>query len=507
MKFEEMGLSAPVMKALQGMGFETATPIQEQAVPLLMQGEDLIGQAKTGTGKTAAFGLPIFERYLHEKATDHRHFQPGRAMPMALILCPTRELAIQVSTELGKMGQFTGAHIVALYGGQDIERQIRSFGRPVDIIVGTPGRVLDHLDRNTLELAGVHVAVLDEADRMLDMGFIDDIVAILGQTPRSRQTLLFSATMPREIMNVAAEYMKSPQTIKVSEDTLTVDKIKQSYLMVDAPSRLGFLLGLLKVKQPKLAMIFVRTKHGADKLMYILRDRGYAAAALHGNLTQGQRDRAMRDFREGKLHVMVATDLASRGLDVIDVSHVINYDLPEEPMTYVHRIGRTGRMGAEGEAISLVFPDQTRWLEDIVQQTGAPIERIQIEPDRSRGPAPGGPREGGHEGRGGFGREGGRPHGGGFGQREGGHGGGYSHSRPREGGYGGREGGRSGGFGGREGGRRFGGDRGGRGRDGDGPRGGGVSGMTMRKIKQRARQPARPEHDTRGGHHYVGRDS
>jgi ATP-dependent RNA helicase DeaD len=471
-----------------------------------MQGEDLIGQAKTGTGKTAAFGLPIFERYMHEKATDKRHFQPGRAMPMSLILCPTRELAIQVSTELGKMGAFTGAHIVALYGGQDIERQIRAFGRPVDIIVGTPGRVLDHLDRNTLELAGVHVAVLDEADRMLDMGFIDDIVAILNQTPRSRQTLLFSATMPREIMNVAAEYMKSPQTIKVSEDTLTVDKIKQSYLMVDAPSRLSFLLGLLKTKQPKLAMIFVRTKHGADKLMYILRDRGYAAAALHGNLTQGQRDRAMRDFREGKLHVMVATDLASRGLDVLDVSHVINYDLPEEPMTYVHRIGRTGRMGQEGEAISFVFSDQTRWLEDIVAQTGAPIDRIQIEPDRTRAPPSTRP-EGSHEGRGGFGgREGGRPHGGG-----------YSHSRPREGGYGGgegrphggyggREGGRSGGYGGRPGGR-FGGDRGGRGRDGDGPRGGGVSGMTMRKIKQRARQPARREHDTRGGQHYVGRDS
>ncbi len=506
MRFDEMGLAPQLMKALQGMGFETATPIQEQAVPLLMQGEDLIGQAKTGTGKTAAFGLPILERFLHEKATDKRHFQPGRAMPMALILCPTRELAIQVSAELDKMGAFSGAHVVALYGGQDIERQIRAFNRPVDIIVGTPGRVLDHLDRNTLELAAVHVAVLDEADRMLDMGFIDDIVQILGQTSHARQTMLFSATMPREIMNVAHEYMKSPQTIKVSEDTLTVDKIKQTYLMVEAPTRLGFLLGLLKVKQPKLAMIFVRTKHGADKLMYILRDRGYAAAALHGNLTQGQRDRAMRDFREGKLHVMVATDLASRGLDVMEVSHVINYDLPEEPMSYVHRIGRTGRMGNEGEAISLVFPDQMNWLRDIVQQTGAPIEQIQIEPDRSRGPPPTGPREGGHmphgsrEGRphgGGYGHGGeGRPHGGGFGRREGGHGGsgGYGHSR---------EGGRSGGYGGRrEGG--YGGDRGGR---GDGPRGGGVSGMTMRKIKARARQPSRPEHDTRGGHHYVGREN
>jgi len=526
MGFEMFGLSEPLMKAVMEMGFEIPTPIQEQGLPLLLQGEDLVGQAQTGTGKTAAFGLCILERWMGVKPQDKPPFRQGCATPYALIMAPTRELAIQVGMEMNKLGKFTGAHMVPIYGGQELEKQTREFGRPVDIVVGTPGRILDHLQRGSMDLSRVQVLVLDEADRMLDMGFMDDVVDIIKRTPATRQTLMFSATMPREVINVSYEYMKSPQSVKVSEDKITVDKIRQYYVEVPDPRhRLPLLLGFLKEKQPKLAIIFARTKRGADRLGEILDRKGFKAMTLHGDLTQRQRDHAMQMFREGKIHVLVATDLASRGLDVFDVSHVINYDLPEEHTTYIHRIGRTGRAGAEGEAVSFAFPDQKTWMEELEKMTGVKVEKIEVQADGDvprmhdgghsrfsresgygRG-APHGPREsyakgeghysGGHgEGRG----EGhsGRP----YGSREGGHSHSASHSYGREGGYGG---GSRGGYG-RDGPSNRGGSFGG---EGSGGRsfGGGVSGQTLRKIKDRPLKQAESKRSTRHGHTYVGREA
>ena len=494
MKFEQMGFSAPVLQALVQMGFTEATPIQEQAIPLLMQGEDIIGQAQTGTGKTAAFGLPMIEHILHHRSTPEGQagkFVPGTARPYGLILTPTRELAVQVAGALQEMGQFAQIHVVCAYGGESIERQIRSFGRPVDILVGTPGRVLDHLSRDTLDLSGVGVAVLDEADRMLDMGFIDDVVEILGRTPSDRQTSLFSATMPREVQNVAYEYMKVPQMIKVSEDKLTVDKIRQTYVLTDARMRLGYLIGALRSLDPKLAVVFVRTKRSADKLSGILRDRGFEVDSLHGDMSQRARDVAMKRFREGHLRILVATDLASRGLDVFDVSHVFNYDLPEEPLTYVHRIGRTGRIGQDGMAVSFVFEDQMQWINELHKVTGFPIEKIDIVPDMSYPPRDSHSRAEGEGGHSGSGRDGAHSRGGyGDRPRSGSHSGYSSHPR---GGYGPREGGRG---------------RSTQGPDGPLSRAGRstVSHQTLRNIRERARKPASQHVGTRGGN-YSGRQN
>ncbi len=510
MKFEQMGFSAHVMQALAKMGFEQATPIQEQAIPLLMQGEDIIGQAQTGTGKTAAFGLPMIEHILHHRSTPEGQapgFVPGTARPFGLILTPTRELAVQVAGALDEMGQFAQIHVVCAYGGESIEKQIRAFGRPVDVLVGTPGRVLDHLSRETLDLSGVRMAILDEADRMLDMGFIDDVVEILSRTPPDRQTALFSATMPREVQNVAYEYMKVPQTVKVSEDKLTVDNIRQTWVLTDARMRLGYLIGALHSLDPKLAVVFVRTKRSADKLSGILRQRGFEVDSLHGDMSQRSRDVAMKRFRDGHLKVLVATDLASRGLDVFEVSHVFNYDLPEDPLTYVHRIGRTGRIGHDGMAVSFVFEDQVAWLEDLHKLTGYPVEKIEIVPDTSRPPhgygdqphsrAEGsGSRSYGHsqsghsDGPHSHSRDSERAHGS-YGER------GRAHSREGSGshfgshsraGYGSREGGHSG-YG-----------------SGSGGRGSSVSHQTLRNIRERARKPASSHGSTRGGN-YSGRQN
>lgn len=499
MKFTEIGLSEPLLQALAEMGFVDATPIQEQGLPLLLQGEDLVGQAQTGTGKTAAFGLSILEKWLAVAPENKPPFRRGCATPSALIMAPTRELAIQVAGEIYKMGKYTGAHMVPIYGGQDIEKQIREFGRPVDIVVGTPGRILDHLERNTIDLSHVTTLVLDEADRMLDMGFMDDVISIIKRTPNSRQTLMFSATMPREILGVSYDYMKSPQHLKVSEDKITVDKIKQYCVEVPDPRhRLPLLLGILRDKKPRLAIIFVRTKMGAERLGRILRDRGMKSMTLHGDMSQNQRDSAMRAFREGHIHVLVATDLASRGLDVFDVSHVINYDLPEEHMTYIHRIGRTGRAGAEGEAVSLVFPDQALWMEDLVKLTNVPVEKIEVQPEGNiyggegghGGPRHFGDRQHGHGGHERINNSAGRSRGDGFERSHGGRG-----AREGRGGFGrhgrGGEGGRGGSYGG----------------EGGHGRGGGVSGMTMKKIRDRATKQSETHHATRHGHTYVGRQA
>jgi ATP-dependent RNA helicase DeaD len=379
MEFRSMGITAPILEAITEMGFQNPTPIQEQAIPILRAGQDMVGQAQTGTGKTAAFGIPAIE-YCIKNHRPARKSSQQTANPRVLIMAPTRELAVQISQELTKMSKKTNITNVCVYGGQPIEKQLRQFRDPVDILIGTPGRILDHLQRGTLDLAKVGYVILDEADRMLDMGFIDDVVQILDNTHSSHQTALFSATMPKEIENIAHEYMKDHKVVKVSEDKPTIDKIKQYFIQVTPRNRLGYLLSIITEHKPKLAVVFVRTKMSAKRLADILNMNNVDSDCLHGDMKQGARDKAMQRFKKGKLHVLVATDLAARGLDVFDVSHVINYDLPEDPQTYIHRIGRTGRMGSEGVAISFAFDDQIDWIANLPKTTNSLISEMQIEP-------------------------------------------------------------------------------------------------------------------------------
>ncbi|VVC00482.1 putative ATP-dependent RNA helicase [uncultured archaeon] len=320
MGFSKMGLDGAIQKALDEMGFKEPTPIQKQGIPLLMQGEDFIGQAQTGTGKTAAFGICILERLF--AGGKGKFVEPSR--PHAFVIVPTRELAVQVAGELEKIGKYTGCRVTAVYGGTDIERQISHLRQGVDIVVGTPGRIMDHMERGTLHLDKIEVVVLDEADRMLDMGFRDDIEKILQKTPQSRQTLLFSATLPPEILEIGKRYMKAPQEVRVSGDDIAAKNIRQFYVETSKFDKLNALLMLLVQKKPTLALIFVRTKRGADRLNEILADRGFKSLALHGDMSQNKRDKSMEAFRHSHINILVATDLASRGLDVTGVSHVIN---------------------------------------------------------------------------------------------------------------------------------------------------------------------------------------
>jgi len=535
MKFSEMSLSRQVLQAVTEMGFETATPIQEQAIPFLMQGEDIIGQARTGTGKTAAFGIPIIERIIAN---------PPAQKPFALVLAPTRELALQVCDQLRQLGAHAKIHAVPIYGGASIEPQITHLSRGADIVVGTPGRILDHIDRGTLKLASVHMVVLDEADRMLDMGFIDDVNSILAECPKERQTMLFSATMPDEIKRICSNYMVTPQHIKVSEDEFDASKIEQFYVEVSKQSRLPALIGLLQKEKPTLALIFTRTKMGADRLNEILNDRGFKSMCLHGDMSQGKRDRTMEAFRSGQLNVLVATDLAARGIDVMDISHVFNYDIGDDPLTYVHRVGRTGRMKKTGRAISLIFSDQYNLISMCEKAAQHKILKMEFEipplPPRPHGA--GGLREGGSSrfghgggrfggerrsfGGGRFGSErrsyGSREGGSYGGSREGGHNAGYQGNRPREGGAphsGSREGGHGGSYGGREGGRSHGGSygrreggyggshnrEGGRGGSSYGRREGGHGGSREGGRFGGDREKRSRERSTRGGSSYFGR--
>ncbi len=377
-KFEDLQLSESVMKAVRDMKFESPTPIQEQAIPLLFQGEDIIGQAKTGTGKTAAFGIFILEGLDYELRK-----------PQVLILTPTRELCMQVRDEVARLGKYTPLKIVAVYGGQEIEKQLRAFREGVHVVVGTPGRVIDHLKRGTLSFADVGLVVIDEADRMLDMGFIDDMEFILANTPKERQTLLFSATMPDEIKHLAEKYMHGPQHLKVSEDeTPVVTHIQQDFIAIDDPrDRLYALLKYLQDEKPSHTMIFCRTKFGADKLGIILRDRSFRAECLHGDMTQNKRDSVMKRFRAGEIDILVATDLAARGLDISDVSHVVNYNIPEDHIAYTHRVGRTGRMGKAGSALTLVTKEEMGKLGDIERALSVRMkERKHEAPERQTRP-------------------------------------------------------------------------------------------------------------------------
>jgi len=362
--FAEFGLQPKVMQAITELGFEEATPIQEQALPLALAGTDLIGQAQTGTGKTAAFGIPLISKIDREDEKIR-----------ALIMAPTRELAIQVAEEIGKLSRFKGLRSLAIYGGQDIGRQIRGLKKKPQIIIGTPGRLLDHINRKTIRLDDVQTVVLDEADEMLDMGFMEDIQTILKLVPEERQTMLFSATMPSNIQRLAQQFLRNPQHVSVIPKQISAPLIDQAYVEVPERQKFEALSRLIDMESPDLAIVFGRTKRRVDELAEALQKRGYSADGLHGDLSQNQRDAVMRKFRDGSIDVLVATDVAARGLDVSGVTHVINFDLPQDPESYVHRIGRTGRAGKEGTAWSFVTPREMDHLHLIERVTRHRITR------------------------------------------------------------------------------------------------------------------------------------
>lgn len=352
--FQQLNLSEDLLKAVSNMGFEETTPIQGQTIPLALEGRDLIGQAQTGTGKTVAFGIPMIERI----ATNFRDIQ-------GIVITPTRELAVQVAEELNKVGQFKGIRTLPIYGGQDIERQIKALKKNPQIIVGTPGRLMDHMRRRTIRLDNIKVVVLDEADEMLNMGFIEDIETILAQVPEERQTLLFSATMPKPIQSLAQKFMKNPEVIAVKAKEMTVANIEQNYIELQERQKFDVLCRLLDMHSPELAIVFGRTKKRVDELAEALNKRGYSADGIHGDLTQYKRDSVLRQFKEGTIDILVATDVAARGLDISGVTHVYNFDIPQDPESYVHRIGRTGRAGKTGLAVTFVNPREISHLRTI----------------------------------------------------------------------------------------------------------------------------------------------
>lgn len=355
MKFEELNLDDRILRAVADMGFEETSPIQGQAIPVALEGKDLIGQAQTGTGKTAAFGIPLLEK-----------IDPKVKKLQAVVLCPTRELAIQVAEEIRRLAKYMhGIKVLPVYGGQEIVKQIRSLKDGTQVIIGTPGRVMDHMRRKTIRTEEVHTVVLDEADEMLNMGFLEDMETILGQLPENRQTMMFSATMPPAILEIARKFQNNPETVKVVKKDLTVPKVTQYYYEVKQKNKVEVLSRLLDLYAPKLSVVFCNTKKGVEEVVEALQGRGYFAEGLHGDLKQIQRDRVMNSFRNGKADILVATDVAARGIDVDDVEAVFNYDVPQDDEYYVHRIGRTGRAGREGKAFSLVVGKEVYKMRDI----------------------------------------------------------------------------------------------------------------------------------------------
>ena len=368
MTFEEMCLDTRIMRAIAEMGFEQPSPIQAQSIPIAVEGKDMIGQARTGTGKTASFGIPMLQR-----------INPKDKTLQAIVLCPTRELAIQSANEIRKLAKFLhGIKVLPIYGGQEISKQIRSLKGGVQIVIGTPGRVMDHLRRHTLKPQTVDIVVLDEADEMLNMGFREDIETILGQLPEERQTMLFSATMPKPILEIAKRYLHEPEIVKVIQKELTVPKIEQYYYEVNPRKKNEVLSRLLDMYDPSLSLVFCNTKRKVDELVADLKGRGYFAEGLHGDMKQSQRDRVMNGFRNGRTDILVATDVAARGIDVDDVEAVFNYDVPQDDEYYVHRIGRTGRAGREGRAFTLVVGKEIYKLKDIQRYCKTKIRRQPI---------------------------------------------------------------------------------------------------------------------------------
>jgi ATP-dependent RNA helicase DeaD len=364
--FAALGLESGLLAALETLGYEEPTPIQRDAIPPLLSGKDVLGQAATGTGKTAAFTLPMLQRIAHGAKTR----------PSALILVPTRELAIQVAGAVQRYGKELRTSVLAVYGGQAIGPQIQALRRGIDVIVATPGRALDHLRRHTLKLDGVHMVVLDEADEMLDMGFAEDLEAILEQTPATKQTALFSATMPPRIQGIARRHLRHPVEITIAKEPVkagTAPKVQQTAYIVARPHRGAALARIIDMAGAPSSLVFCRTRLEVDEVTLMLNNRGHRAEAIHGGMSQVQRDRVMQAFRTGRTELLVATDVAARGLDIPHVSHVINYDLPSSAEIYVHRIGRTGRAGREGVAITILDPREQRLLRSIEQHTKAKV--------------------------------------------------------------------------------------------------------------------------------------
>lgn len=367
-KFRELGLSDRMIEALRKKGFEEPTPIQALTIPFLLKGtKDVIGQAQTGTGKTGAFGIPLVENVV-----------PKAGHVQALVMAPTRELAVQVTEEINSLSIDHDIKVIAVYGGQPIERQIDRLKRGVDIVVGTPGRIMDHLDRKTLDISKVKYVVLDEADEMLNMGFIEDIETILKSTPLDKRMLLFSATMPDNIMKLAKKYMRDFEIVAAKRESITQNNIQQIYFEVAQADKFEALFRIIDVEEHFYGVVFCRTKVDADEIANKLINRGCRAEALHGDVSQGQRERVLKKFKDKKITVLVATDVAARGIDIDNLTHVINYSLPQDPESYVHRIGRTGRAGKSGTAITLITPSEYRKLISIQRMANAKIEKQSI---------------------------------------------------------------------------------------------------------------------------------
>ncbi|HOW68599.1 MAG TPA: DEAD/DEAH box helicase [Candidatus Paceibacterota bacterium] len=367
MAFSKFGLSPSILKGVKAMGYVDPTPIQLRAIPLLMEGRDVIGSAQTGTGKTAAFALPILTR-----------LDQPKGFPRALILEPTRELAAQVETAFRDFARFTQFQIAVLYGGVGYGRQLDALKTGSDIVVGTPGRLLDHLQRGTCKLDRIEFVVLDEADRMLDMGFLPDVRRILERCPRHRQTSLFSATIPPEIETLIQWAMRKPETIEIGARRAPAETVRHAVYPVAEDQKNDLLLTLLDQVQYDSVIVFCRTKHRADRVAQLLKRANHAVAVLHSNRTQREREQALRGFRDGRFEVLVATDIAARGLDIADVSHVVNYDVPQHPEDYVHRIGRTGRAQATGDAFTIMVTEDARHMEAIERFIGRSIERCKL---------------------------------------------------------------------------------------------------------------------------------
>ncbi len=363
--FRDLPLTREIQRSIEDLGFESLFPIQAQAIIPLLEGKDVIGQAQTGTGKTAAFGLPMVQR-----------LNPDIRGVQGLVLVPTRELAVQVAENMMKFGKYARMKVLAVYGGESINKQIHSLASGVQIVVGTPGRLIDLMERRVLNLGSVRIVVLDEADRMLDMGFIEDIEFILSKIPRDRQTSLFSATIDESVMRVCNKYMKNPQKILVSKDEIALTQMKQFYTVVNQGGKLNALCEILHDDRVDKAIIFCRTRRETSRLADQLYKKGFRTQVLHAGFTQAQRDRAINDFRQGRRNLLVATDVAARGLDIQGITHIINYDVPMDPPVYFHRIGRTARKGEEGTAITLVSYGEMSDFNNIKALTKTKIEQI-----------------------------------------------------------------------------------------------------------------------------------
>ena len=365
--FADLQLSPRVLRAIDALGFEEPTPIQAQTIPLLLAGQDVLAQAQTGTGKTAAYALPIVERV-----------ELARRGVQALVLAPTRELAVQVAEAIHDLGQTRELAVLPIYGGQAYDRQLKGLRAGVHVVVGTPGRVMDHIRRGTLDLSTVRTVVLDEADEMLDMGFVEDIEFILDQVPAERQIALFSATVPRRIEVLARHYLRDPQRVTVAHEARTASQTRQMYVETPQRGKVDALTLILDLESPASSIVFCRTKREVDEVAETLQARGYSAVAVHGDINQAQRERLLRAFRDGRAELLVATEVAARGLDIPDVTHVFNYDIPDDADAYIHRIGRTGRMGREGDAITFVTPREQRQLRFIEKQIHRQLKPLRI---------------------------------------------------------------------------------------------------------------------------------